>query len=558
MLRRWSTVSEPADAPSGIGRASALLASGTLVSRILGFVKVAVLANIIGLLAAGDAFALGNQLPNAVYELVAGGVLTAVLIPQIVRAGLHADGGQRFINKLLTLGIVVFLVVTVIATLAAPWLVALYTQSATADGKGFSGDGLALATAFAYWCLPQILFYSVYSLLGEVLNARKVFGPFAWAPVLNNVVAIAGLVIFSILFGGASKNSSPEVWTASMIAVLAGSATLGIVAQAGVLVYFWRRTGLSYRPDFRWHGVGLGKVGRSAGWLFAMVAASQLAGIVQSNVVSLSAGTGTSIFALQNAWLIFMVPFSVIVVSTMTVYFTRMSGHAAAGNLAGVRADLSSSMRAIGMILVFSTAALIVAAYPLSRIFTDQFDNLVGMGNVIIAYAIGLVPFSMFFVLQRVFYSLEDTRTVFYIVLARAVLFVIASLLVALLPVERIGIAMAFATSAVAFAQFVIIFFVLRRRLGSLDGRLVLRRHTQYLAAGLVAGAAGFVVLALLGGLRSGGFAVAHAGSAIVSIGAIGAVMAAVYVALLMAMHNPELRVVVGTVMTRFRRNGSE
>ncbi|MHA6669711.1 murein biosynthesis integral membrane protein MurJ [Homoserinimonas sp. A447] len=542
-------------APGGIGRASAWLASGTLVSRLLGFVKAAVLAHTIGFLAAGDAFTIGNQLPNLIYELVAGGILSAVLIPQIVRAGLHDDGGQRFINKLVTVGIVVFVVITAIATLAAPWLVDLFTQS-TVDGKGagFTPEGLALATAFAYWCLPQILFYAIYSLLGEVLNARKVFGPFTWAPVLNNVVAIAGLIVFMGLFGDASANSSPDVWTPAMIALLAGSSTLGIAAQAGVLAFFWRRTSLRFRPDFRWAGVGLGSTAKAAGWLFAMVLVSQLAGIVQINVVSLATGTGTSNFAIATAWLIFMVPFSVIAVSIMTVYFTRMSGHATTGNYDGVRSDLSSSIRAIGVILVFAMVAMIVAAYPLSRIFTSNPDVIIGMGNLVIAFALGTVPFSMVFVLQRTFYALEDTRTVFFIVFAKSTVFVGGLLLVALLPVEQIGVGVALLTSAIAFIYFGLAFIVLRRRLGNLDGRLLLWRHTQYLAAGVVAGAVGFGILFLLGGYHPAGFALSNWVTALVAIVIVGAVMAPVYVAVLLTMRNPELRTLSMTIRSRFGR----
>lgn len=542
-----------------IGRASALLASGTLVSRLLGFVKAAVLAHTIGLLAAGDAFAVGNQLPNLIYELVAGGILSAVLIPQIVRAGLHDDGGQRFINKLVTVGIVVFVAITAIATLAAPWLVDLFTQS-TVDGTGagFSPRGLALATAFAYWCLPQILFYAIYSLLGEVLNARKVFGPFTWAPVVNNVVAIAGLVVFMGLFGDASANSSPDVWTPAMIAVLAGSSTLGIAAQAGVLAFFWRRTGLSFRPDFHWAGVGLASTGKAAGWLFAMVLVSQLAGIVQINVVSLAAGTGTSNSTIATAWLIFMVPFSVIAVSIMTVYFTRMSGHATTGDNDGVRADLSSSIRAIGVILVFAMVAMIVAAYPLSRIFTSDPNVLVGMGNLVIAFALGTVPFSMVFVLQRTFYALEDTRTVFFIVFAKSAVFVAGLLLVALLPVDRIGVGVALLTSAIAFIYFGIAFVVLRRRLGNLGGRLLLWRHLQYLAAGVVSAAAGTGLLVLLGGYHPDGFALSSVFTALLAIVAVGAVMTPVYVAVLVAMRNPELRTLSLTIRARFGKGSPE
>src|SRR5690606_34263499 len=106
----------------------------------------------------------------------------------------HADGGQRFINRLVTMGVVVFVAVTLLATLGAPLLVGLYTVTAS-EGSALSEDGAALAVVFAYWCLPQILFYALYSLLSEVLNARGVFGPYAWAPVVNNIVAITGMLV---------------------------------------------------------------------------------------------------------------------------------------------------------------------------------------------------------------------------------------------------------------------------------------------------------------------------------------------------------------------------
>ena len=135
-----SSETEPSAAPAGLGRASAMLASGTIVSRILGFIRVVVLAAAIGQAssAAADAFGVANQLPNSIYALVAGGVLSAVLVPQIVRAGLHADGGQLFINRIITFGVVIFLAVTLVATLAAPALISLYAQQSIDGGRGFS------------------------------------------------------------------------------------------------------------------------------------------------------------------------------------------------------------------------------------------------------------------------------------------------------------------------------------------------------------------------------------------------------------------------------------
>lgn len=541
---------------SGLGRASALLASGTLVSRLLGFLKAIVLAATIGQVgsAAGDAFALGNQLPNNIYALIAGGVLGAILVPQIVRAGLHDDGGQRFINKIVTLGTTVFIVIAVLATAAAPLLVALYASSGT---RGFSAEGIALATAFAYWCLPQVLFYALYSLLGEVLNARKAFGPFTWAPVLNNVVAIAGLFAFSLLFGGYAENNTVEVWDSARIALLAGSATLGVAAQALVLALFWRRAGLGFRPDFRWRGVGLRRTGKAAGWVFGMILVTQTAGIFQSRIASQAAGEGASLFALQNSWLIFMLPHSVIAVSIATAYFTRMSGHASTANLAGVREDVTSSLRTIGLFITFASVALVVVAFPFARVFEQTgFDNVTAMALVIIAFSIGLVPFSAVFVLQRVFYALEDTRTPFLVETVKAALFIAGALSCTLLPVEYVGVGIALVTTLACLVQTVLTFALLRRRLGPIGGRLLLRRHLQYLAAAVVAGIVGVGILVSLGGLDPDGFAQSARIPAIIAISAIGAGMAAVYLGVLLLIRNPDANVALESAVGRLRGRG--
>lgn len=533
-----------------IGRASALIASGTIVSRLLGFVKAAILALTLGQVAsaAGNAFAVANQLPNNIYLLVAGGVLGAVLVPQIVRARLDTDGGQRFINKLVTLGIVVFLGVTIVATLCAPLLVALYTRT---SAGGFDDAGIALATAFAYWCLPQILFYAIYSLLGEVLNARNAFGPFTWAPVLNNIVGIIGLVAFMVLFGGAAENNSADVWTGEKIALLAGSATLGIVLQAIVLLVFWKRAGLSYRPDFRWRGVGLGRTGRTAGWIFAMVVVTQLAGIVQTQVAGLAATEGASILALQNAWLIFILPHSIFAMSIGTAYFTRMSAHASSGRMTELIADTSQSLRSIGMLMVLSTAVLVIIAHPFARFFETEFDNIQAMAFVIIALLIGLVPFSAVFVLLRVFFSLEDTRTPFLIEVVKSALFVAGALACAALPTTSIGIGLSLLMAASAIGHVVMTYIWLRRRLGPLGGRLLLRRHAEYFAAAVPAGAAGFGLLVVLGGLTEGGFAVSSLLGAFVSIAVLGLAMTTVYFGLLAAFKHPELAPTLGAIRSR-------
>lgn len=536
--------------PSGIGRASAILASGTLVSRLLGFLKVIVFARVLGQISqSADAFTLANQLPNTVYTIVAGGVLTAVLVPQIVRASLHADGGTAYINKLVTLALSILGVTTVLACLLAPVITPFI-------GPGYSPDQIKLATAFAYWCLPQIFFYGLYTVLGEVLNARKSFGPFTWVPVINNVVAIGGLLAFSALFGAdPSGDRSVTAFTPGMIALVAGSATLGVVLQAVVLFYFWRRIGLRYRPDFQFRGVGLGAAGKMAGWTFGMLVLTTIAGIVETQVASSASGEGASTTVLSTAWLIFMLPHSIITVSVATAYFTRMSEHASRGDNAKLRTDASSAIRGTTLLIVLASAVIMVCAYPFAAIFTDtSFFDVQATGNVIIAFVLGLVAFCVLFVVQRSFYALGDTRTPFYFTLFQVVLVIGGVLGCAQLPLEWIAFGIALVVTVAGVLQAVVAAWLLRRRLGGIDGKRIVHSLAKYIAAIILPVAAGLGLLVALGGVRDGGFAVSGIVPAILSMTLIGLVMAGLYFGLLLLMRSDELHGFIAPLKARLGR----
>jgi putative peptidoglycan lipid II flippase len=547
--------------PTGVGRASALLASGTIVSRVLGFISAAVLAQTLGTFgAAANTFTIANQLPNNIYAIIAGGLLSAILVPQIVRASKDADGGEKFINRVVTLGVVAFLVIALIATVLAGPLVHLYaSQQSSGSGRGLSELDFQLATAFAYWCLPQIFFYALYSLLGEVLNARRVFGPFTWAPVINNLVAIIGLLAFNVAFGTVERTNSAN-WSPAMIAVIAGSATLGVIAQAVFLILFWRRAGLHYRPEFRWRGVGLGKVGRAAFWTFLMILITQLAGIVQSKVATLAGNNNPANAVLRYAWLIFMLPHGIITISIATPYFTRMSGHAHNNDFEALRRDLSASLRAIGLLLLFASVALIVVANPFSAVFSDNphsshAQNLLathGMAAVVVAYLIGLAPFSIVFVLQRVFYALEDTRTPFLFQTFQSVLLVAGMLVSATFPRQSIALGIAISTTVADFALVAAAALLLRRRLKRLGSAPVVRSYVRFLVALVPAAAVGVGLDALLGAFGDG-FAVSGVLAGVVSVAAVGAGMAIVYLGVLALMRAPELTDLASPILRRLR-----
>ncbi len=537
---------------SGIGRASMKLASGTVVSRILGFISAIILARTLGIVGSGaDTFALANQIPNNVYALVAGGVLSAILVPHIVKAGLDKDGGQSFINKIITLGFVLFLLVAVIATLLAPALVALYSQQSGTGGRGLSPEELALATAFAYWCLPQVLFYALYSLLGEVLNARKVFGPFTWAPALNNVVAMAGLIVFAQLFPDANT-ANALAWTPTMVMVLAGSATLGVASQAIILFAFWRRAGLSYRPDFRWRGVGLAHTGRAATWMLGMIVLAQLAGIVQANVASLAAGSDApSLAILRFSWLVFMLPHSVVAVSLATAYFTRMSTHARDGNREELADDIRSSLARIGIFMVLASVGIVTVALPFARQFGTDHSSVTDMALVIMLYAVGLVPFSVLFIVQRVFYALEDTRTPFFLQLSQSLVFVALALVVATFPTPAIAFGLALSASIAGMVQTLIALVVLSRRLGGFSYASLARSYATYALAALPASAAGVGILMAFGGAELGAIATSGAIPAI-GVGALITVaMVVVYTGTLFILREKELHNFVSALRAR-------
>lgn len=533
---------------SGLARASALMASGTMVSRVLGFAKAILLGYAIGVTSSvsADAFNTGNFLPNTVYMLLLGGMLNAVLVPQIVRAAQQPDGGSGYINKVLTFVSASLLGLTILAMIAAPLLTFLFALD-------WGPEQLALATAFAYWCLPQIVFYGLYTVLGEVLNARRVFGPFTWAPVLNNVVSIAGILVFIALFGPDPTGArTPADWTPQAIALLAGSATLGVALQGFVLFISWKRAGIRYRPDFAWRGMGLGDTARLGGWTLATIVVMQIAGWVSTNVANSASGVGASTAAINYAWLMFMLPHSVLAVSIGTAYFTQLAEAGQSGRIDELRRDFSASGRLIALVMLFASAVLFAGAPYFARLLQvgaslEQVDQL---ALVLRAYVLGLAAYSFLFVLQRTFYALSDTRTPFLFTTVQSAVFALGALACLLLPktVLAAGLAAMFALSTLL--QVVLAAALLRRRIGRIDGRRIVRSLASSAPAAVLAGAAGLACVALVRG------AVPDPGAllALVLASALGVAMGGVYAILLWALRSPDLRELSRVVRARLGR----
>lgn len=480
-----------------------VMASGTLVSRGLGMVRSMLLAAAIGITGsvAADAYAVANKLPNVMFAVLAAGVLNSALVPQIVRA-FQADR-TRTVHRILTLGGVGILAVTALLTVTAGVWVRVYSD-------GWSSEQTALATAFALWCIPQLLFYGLYTLFGQVLNAREQFGPFMWAPVANNVVAIAGLVAFVVIFGPYALNEDASVqaivdeWTTGKILLVAAVATLGIAAQALVLIPPMIRGGYRWRWVWRGPKGELSTAAKVASWALGAVLVEQVGVALITRIASAAQAAAPTdpavagVAAYDYALGIFLVPHSLVSISLMTVLFTQMSRHAALGDVTRLRGVVSEGVRMVGVFTMIASVTMAVVAPHLVRVLapTVSGESVEAVAWVLRVMCIGLVPLGASVMIKQAYFALEDGRTVFliHIPMTLAWLAVAYGIQAFTEPhwwVRGIALGLA-ATNTVAV---VLRLWGLRKRLAGVDGKRLLVTHAKAL---LAAGGATVVGVALM------------------------------------------------------------
>lgn len=449
-----------ASKPVSTARGSAVMAAGSIVSRATGFVRSAVVAAALGTIGpVADGYAVGNALPTIVYVLLLGGALNAVFVPELVKAAKeHDDGGAAYTDRLVTVCVVALLAITATAVWAAPAIIDVYTD--------YTGGQAAMTTAFARYCLPQIFFLGLFTLLGQVLNARGRFGAMMWAPVLNNVVVMTvfGLYLALAMGGG-------DTLTATETAVLGWGTTAGIAVQALALVPALRAARFRWRPRFDWRGSGLTRPLRSAGWLVLLVLANQAAYWVTTRLATtagLDGGPGYG--AYNNAYALWVVPHGIITVSVVTALMPRMSAAAADGDTGAVRRDVSHALRVCASAVVPAACALFALAQPVMALVfgygrTSAADTA-AMAGILMAFAPGLLALSGQYVLSRAFYALSDTRTPFLLNLVIVALNAGLSLAAAhLLPARWAVTGMAAAYSLALCAGWALTGRVLSRRL---------------------------------------------------------------------------------------------
>ncbi|MGW2937948.1 murein biosynthesis integral membrane protein MurJ [Streptomyces sp. NPDC001156] len=464
------TAQRPAHRPGSVLRSGAVMAAGSLVSRATGFVRSAVVAAALGVGLRADGYAVANTVPNIVYTLLLGGALNAVFVPELVKAAKeHEDGGAAYTDRLLTLCTSALLLITAGAVFAAPAIVAAYTD--------YTGAQATTTVAFARYCLPQIFFLGLFTLLGQVLNARGKFGAMMWTPVLNNVVVIAvfGLYLATAGTGGAL--------TGGETALLGWGTTAGIVVQALALLPSLRAARFRWRPRFDWRGSGMSRPLRSATWLVLLVFTNQvaywvvtlLATVAGQHAAAQGIEGGAGFSAYSNAYLLWAVPHGIVTVSLVTALMPRMSTAAADDDTARVRQDVAYALRSSTAAVVPAACVLLALAQPIMTVVfrygQTTADDTAVMAGALMAFAPGLIAFSGQYVLSRAFYALCDTRTPFVLNLVIAGLNAgLSTAACVLLPARWAVTGMAGAYSVALFAGWAVTAFVLDRRLSARTG----------------------------------------------------------------------------------------
>ncbi len=529
------------------------MAFATLVSRLTGFTRIVLLATILGA-ALSSAFSVANQLPNLIAALVLEATFTAIFVPVLARAERDdPDGGTAFVRRLVTLATALLVVATLLSVAAAPLLVRLMLGSDPQVNR-------SLTTAFAYLLLPQVLFYGLSSVFMAILNTRNVFGPPAWAPVVNNIVAIATLGLY-VLVPGELSVDPVEMGNAKLL-VLGIGTTLGVFAQTAVLLVAIRQERISLRPLW---GIDdrLKKFGTMAAAMVLYVLISQIGLIVGNQIASAAAASGPAIY--NYTWLVLMLPFGMIGVTVLTVVMPRLSRNAAADDVPAVLADLSLATR-LTMVTLIPIVAMMTVGGPAigSALFAyGNFGEVDAgyLGMAITLSAFTLIPYALVLLQLRLFYAREQPWTPILLIVVITTVKVVASLIAPYLTDDRELVAgyLGLANGLGFLAGATVGYFLLRASLNPPGGRLislaVVRTILVTISASLIAGLLAHVVDQLFG-LESLTRNWGGAGS-LLRLLVLGLIMVPIIAGVMLAARVPDAEAALAAVRRRLGRRAA-
>jgi putative peptidoglycan lipid II flippase len=481
-------------------RASGVMAIGTILSRITGFFRAILGVAVLGTALLADTYNVANTMPNILYNLLVGGALTAIFVPQLVRSFADEDGGDGFASRLVTTISGILLLLVIVGVIFAPALVRLYAPEFST--VGFETEN-QIAIAFTRYCLPQIFFLGLFTMLGQVANARGSFAPLMWAPIANNLVVIAvfaGVLLFQ-------NSITLDTVTDAQIQLLGWGTTLGIVVQALILIPVVKRSGIHLRIRFGLHG--LGKSFSLAGWTLVYVLISQLGYLVTVNVATSAAvrssqegiTTGVGFTPFTAAYYIMLLPYSIVTISIVTALLPHLSKLAIEKNVIEVRKQLIRAIKMVGVITVPSAVALFFFGPLMTEAlyFGISLQDSRYIGQVLSALSLGLVAFSINLILIRGFNAFEDTRTqVVSIFIINIISIALSYVFLYTLDSQQVTIGLGVAFSASYIVGLFITLGLLKKHVGKLAFTTFAGHHAKLFGASFLAMAPLFALMYLL------------------------------------------------------------
>ena len=464
------------------------MALGTIISRITGFIRGILIVAVLGTTLLADTYNVANTMPNILYNLLVGGALTAIFIPQLVRSFDHEDGGDGFASRLITTISLILLVLVTLGMVFAPALVRLYAPEFFTPGFEKEQE---IAIAFTRYCLPQIFFLGLFTMLGQVANARGSFGPLMWAPIANNLVGIA-------LFGGFLL-FSPGITllniTSLQVQILGWGTTLSVVVQALVLVPVVKRLGITIKPKLGLEG--LGKSFNLAGWTLVYVLISQLGYLVTVNVATSAAvrsaqegvATGVGYTPYTYAYFLMLLPYSIVTISIITAILPHISKLALDGKREEVKAQLIRAIRIVGVITIPSAVAFLLFGSLITEVIFIGIptEDSRYIGYVLSALSFGLVAFSINLILIRGFNAFEDTRTqVISILIINIISVALSYFFLYFLKNQWVTVGLGGAFSFSYLVGLFVTLGLLKRHTGKLAVREFITQHMRLLSAALL------------------------------------------------------------------------
>jgi putative peptidoglycan lipid II flippase len=375
----------------------------TAVSRVLGFVRVLVVTAVLGTTSLGDAFQSANSVSNVLFELLAAGALSAVLVPTFVHLLDRGDepGAERVAGGVLGVGLAVLGPITVLGVIGAPLLARVLTIGVDGDVAAAQRD---LVTFLLWFFLPQVLLYAAGTIITAVLYAKRHFAITAAAPIGNTVVMVACLVLFRVVAG---PDPGLDLTTGEKL-LLVAAGTGGVVAFVGVLLAAGAASGFRLRP--RWPGRDPQVLGvlRHSGWGVVLHTG---AGLLLGAAIVTAAGVVGGVVAYQVGWVIFLAPYAVLAQPIHTAILPEMVTEAREAGRRQVAASLRWALERMAVLVLPATAAMIALASPALRVVEFGETDSQLLAAAVAGLAIGLYAYSAFLLLARGYYALGDSRT---------------------------------------------------------------------------------------------------------------------------------------------------